>query len=81
MNVTFTTVVSYSVATSSSEFLPNDGEKHNQSNSFLFPKYNYGKISMKCANLPLSTSGIYKYTERMVILGNLVHSVSIIQFL
>ena len=58
MNVTSTTAVSYSVATSSSESLPNDGEKHdgekhdgekhdgkkpNQPKRLLLlPKCNYG---------------------------------------
>ena len=66
MNVTFThastTAVSCSVATSSSESLPNDGEKPNQPKRLLFPKYDYGhKISMKHAlSLALSRSGIHK---------------------
>ena len=46
MNVTSTntstTAVSYSVATSSSESLPNDGEKPNQLKILLFPKCDYG---------------------------------------
>ena len=46
MNVTSTTAVSCSVATSSSESLLNDGEKPNQPKRFLFPEYDYGKISM-----------------------------------
>ena len=48
MNVTPTTAVSCSVATSSSESLPNDGEKPSQPKKFLFSKCDYGKISMKC---------------------------------
>ena len=42
-------VVSSSLATSSSEFLPNDGEKPNQPKRFLLPKCDYGKISVNCA--------------------------------
>ena len=63
MNVTptrvSTTAVSYSVATSSSESLSNDGEKCNQPKRLLFPKCDYGrKISVKC--LALSRSDIHK---------------------
>ena len=47
MNVTSTSAVSYSVATSSLESLPNDGEKPNQPKRFLFPKCDHLKISMK----------------------------------
>ena len=49
MNATSTSAVSYSVATSSSASLSNDGEKFNQPNRVLFLKYSYGKISMKSA--------------------------------
>ena len=63
MNVIFTTAVSYSVATLSSQSLPNDGKNANQPKRFLFPKCDYGKISMAevCA-LALSRSGNYKST-------------------
>ena len=46
MNVT-STAVSCSVATSSSDSLPNDGEKCNQLRRFLFPKCNYGNTCVK----------------------------------
>ena len=49
MNVTSTTVVSCSVATSSPKSLSKDGEKPNQLKRFLFPKCNYDKISLKHA--------------------------------
>ena len=45
MNVTST-----SVATSSSESLPNSVERPNQPKRFLFLKCNYGKISVKHTN-------------------------------
>ena len=38
-----TTAVSYSVATSSSESLPNNGEKPNQAKRPLFPKWDEGR--------------------------------------
>ena len=65
MNVTSTTAVSYSVATSSSESLSNNGEKPNQPKRSLFPECDYGKVSMKheviCAfSLALNISGIHK---------------------
>ena len=68
MNMTSThastmhTAVSLSVATLSSEFLSNDGEKPNQPKRFMFPKCNYGsKISMKHAfSLALSRIVIHK---------------------
>ena len=44
--MTSTTVVSCSVATSSSEPLPNNGEKPNYKET-LTPICNYGKISVK----------------------------------
>ena len=47
-NVTSTAEVNCSVATSLSESLPNNGEKPNQPKRPLFPKYDYGKIFMKC---------------------------------
>ena len=47
MNVTSTTAVSCSVATSSSESLANDGEKHNQPKRLLFTKCDYGQISIQ----------------------------------
>ena len=62
------------------ESLPNNGEKVQSAKRVLSPKCNYGKISVKCACiLVLSGSGIqlYIYTGRMVVLGKLVHSVSI----
>ena len=40
VNVTSTTAVSQSVASSSSDFLPDDGEKPNQPKRFLFLKKN-----------------------------------------
>ena len=49
MNVISTTIISCSVATSSSESLPNDGEKAQSVNQFLFPKCDYDKISVKPA--------------------------------
>ena len=53
MNMTSTTTVSCSVATSvatsSSESLLNDGEKSNQPKKFLLPKCDYGKISVRHA--------------------------------
>ena len=63
MNVTFTTAVSYSVATLSSQSLPNDGENANQPKKFLFLKCYYGMISVTevCA-LALSRSVNYKST-------------------
>ena len=51
MNVTSITAVSCSVATSSLESLPCDGEKSNQPERLLFLKYGYGKISVKHAFL------------------------------
>ena len=42
MNVTSTTAVGYSVATSSSESLLNDCEKPNQPKKLVFPKCDYG---------------------------------------
>ena len=45
----YTTAVSCSVGTSSSESLPNDGEKPNQPKRFLFLKSDCGKIFVKCA--------------------------------
>ena len=61
MNVTSITAVSCSVATLSSESLPNDGEKPNLSNSLLFSKYGYGKTTMKhVAFIALKRSGIYR---------------------
>ena len=60
MNVTSTTAVNCSVATSLSESLPNDGEEQNQLKRLLFLKCDYGKISMKCVfSLAFSRSGIY----------------------
>ena len=50
MKVTSTTAYCCSVATSSSESLPNDGEKPNQPKRFLFPKCDYGIISIKSAS-------------------------------
>ena len=47
-----TTAVSCSVVTSSSESLPNDGEKPNQPKRPLFPKWDYGHA--------LSKSSIHK---------------------
>ena len=57
-----TTAVSYLVVTSSSESLPNDGEKSNQPKRFLFQKCDYGKIYTKGAlfQSALSNSGIHK---------------------
>ena len=65
MNVTSTTAASYSVATSSSESLSNNGEKPNQPKRSLFPECDYGKISVKyeviCAfSLAPSISGIHE---------------------
>ena len=56
MNVTSTcastTAVSCSVATSSSESLPNNGEKPNQPKKLLFLKYDYGGRKTKvCIHL------------------------------
>ena len=42
-----TTAVCCLVATSSSECLPNDGEKPNQPKRLLLPKCGYGKVSVK----------------------------------
>ena len=55
MYVKSTTAVSCSVTTSSLEFLPNDSEKPNQPKRLLFPKCNYGKISVKPAPIQFST--------------------------
>ena len=47
---TSTTAVRCSVATSSSESLPNDGEKPNQPKKLLFLKYDYdGHKTFKCS--------------------------------
>ena len=54
MNVTSTTAVGYSVATSSSESLLNDCEKPNQPKKLLFPKCDYGKIFVRRACIQLS---------------------------
>ena len=61
-----TTAVSCSVATSSSESLPNDGENPNQPKRLLFSKCDSGSnITMKRAqehafSLAFSRSGIHK---------------------
>ena len=47
MKVTYTTAVGYSVATSSLESPPTDGEKSNQRKKLLFLKCDYGSISVK----------------------------------
>ena len=55
------TAFSCSVATSSSESLPSDGEKPNQPKRLLFSKCDFGKISVKHAfSLVFSKSGIHK---------------------
>ena len=46
MNVTYTTVVGYSVTTSSSESLPNDGERSNEPKRLLFPKCDYAWLKL-----------------------------------
>ena len=65
--LTSTTAVSYSVATSSSESLSNNGEKPNQPKRSLFPECDYGEISVKheviyAFSLALSINGIHKST-------------------
>ena len=62
MNVTSTIAVRCSVATSSSEPLAKYGEKPNQPKRFMFPKCDYGKISVMYA-LALSRSGIHKFDQ------------------
>ena len=54
MHVKSTTAVSCSLTTSSLESLPNDSEKPNQPKRLLFPKCNYGKISVKTACIQYS---------------------------
>ena len=62
MNVTSTTAVSCSVGSSSSESLPNDGEKPNHLKRFLFPICGNGKIFIKHAFGHYSSrSGIHKH--------------------
>ena len=78
-----TTAVSYSIATSSSESLPNDGEKPNQLKRLLFLKCDYGRIKFPSVKLAFTLGPDQQkwysliYTVRMVILGKLVDSVSI----
>ena len=59
MNVTSTTALSCSVATLSSESLPNDDEKPNQPKKFLIPNCDYGKICEACILVALSRSSIH----------------------
>ena len=54
MHVKSTTAVSCSVTTSSLESLLNDSEKPNQPKRFLFPKCDYGKISVKPVHIQFS---------------------------
>ena len=68
------TAVSCSVATSSSESLPNDGENPNQPKRPLFPKWDQLQPCQRSAKVVIHKS---QYTGRMVVLRKLVDSVSI----